>query len=428
MLNLKSSVTGFFSQINGVLGYVGGGWYPIGTREGIAPFRSVGSDAGPNISVGAAMQLSAVWACVTLICETIATLPLNLYQLDSAGRQTPAVGSSFANMLRYQPNGDMTGVEFWEMMVASLCLWGNAYAVKQRVANRVIALDPLRPEFVTVLRKKSGEIVYVYTRGTTQEEYAQADILHIKGFGIDGLMGMSPIAMARQTLGRAMATDQASGKVFTSGLAAGGFIKYDKAFLNDEQRSAVQNRIAAFTGSPNMGKTMVLENGMDYTPITMNAKDAQMIESRQFNIDEICSWFRVPPQLIGHVTKASSWASSLENTTLGFVKFALRPYLTRIEQAVARSLGLSPKQYVLKFNLEALLRGDSAARAALYAGGGQNGWLTRDEIRELEDREPLGGQANVLTVQSNLVPLDKLGEAPPAPAPDPTAQPPEPPK
>jgi HK97 family phage portal protein len=432
-VKLKSS---FFQWIPGLIGYLGGagggGWYPTASREGVAPFRATTSDAGPTVGAGIALQLSAVWACVSLIAETIATLPLNLYNLD-AGKQTLAVDSPTFKMLRYTPNADMTATEFWEMVVVSLLLWGNAYAVKQRLGGRVVSFDPLRPEAVSVVRKLDGRIVYLYQRGTELKQYAAEDILHIKGFGVDGLVGLSPIAMARQTIGRSIATDQASGKVFTSGLSAGGFITYEKAFLTDELRAQVQGRIAEFTGSANMGKTMVLENGMGYTPITMNPSDAQMLESRLFNITEICSWFRTPPALIGHVTKNSSWASSLENTTLGWVKFCLRAYLTRIEQSVARALSLNPKTQVLKFNLEALLRGDSAARAALYTSGTQNGWLTRNEVRELEERERMGGNADVLTVQSNLLPLDLLDEMaknnnqPADPAPDPAADP-EPPK
>jgi HK97 family phage portal protein len=410
---VSKSIATFFTQLGGVLGTVGAGWYPSGAAQGMAPFRSVGSEAGQTVSPGTALQLSTVWACVRLIAETIASLPIKLYQFDADGKRVALTSGSIWRMLTYSPNALMTAVEFWEMIVTSLCLWGNAYALKQRVGGRVVSLDPLRPEYMTVVRR-NGVLSYVYTPagavGLSTIEYTADDILHIKGFGVDGLVGLSPIAMARQTLGRAIATDQASGKVFTSGLTASGFIKYEKAFVTPEQREAVRATIERFTGSSNIGKTMVLENGMEYVPITMNPSDAQMLESREFNVEEICRWFGVPPQLIGHINKASSWASSLENTTLGFVKFALRPYLTRIEQAVMRSLGMAPSSGQIKFNLEALLRGDSAARAALYASSGQNGWQTRDEIREHEDMEPMGGNAGVLTVQSNLVPLDKLEE------------------
>lgn len=417
----KDTLVHFFEGIQGVLGYLGSGWYPSGARDGMAPFRSVGSDAGVLVDGGAALQLAAAFACVRLTSETVATLPLELKQLDpSTGKLVKATGSSTYRMLRYAPNAYMTAVEFWEMMVASLCLWGNAYAVKTRVAGRVVALDPLRPEYVTVYRDTKGAIQYAYLRGTERENFPASEILHIKGFGVDGLVGLSPVAMARQTIGRSIATDQASAKIFGSGLSAGGFIKYDKSFTTPALREQVQKALDSFTGSSNAGKTMVLENGMDYTPITMKPDDAQMLESRMFNVEEICRWWGIPPPLIGHMTKASSWASSLETLILLWIKGGLRAYLTRIEQAVSRSLQLTSTS-VLAFDLDELERGDSAARAALYASGGQNGYMTRNEIRAKEGDPAIEG-GDELTVQSNLVPLNKLGElgsqpTPPAPEP-----------
>lgn len=406
---LKDPYIHFFDGILGVLGYLGSGWYPGGARDGMAPFRSVGSDAGVQVSSGAALQLAPVYACVRLISETVATLPLELKQPDANGKLVKALGSPVYRMLRYSPNAYMTAVEFWEMMVASLCLWGNAYAVKVKVAGRVVAFDPLRPEYVTVYRDmQTGQIRYAYLRGNQRQEFPAEDILHIKGFGVDGLVGLSPVAMARQTIGRSIATDQASGKIFNSGLSAGGFITYEKSFATPELREDIRKSIADFTGSSNAGKTMVLENGMGYTPITMNPVDAQMLESRQFNAEEMCHWYGVPPPLAGYMTKASSWASSLETLILLWIKTGLRAYLSRIEQAVSRSLSL-PVTSVLKFDLDELERGDSAARAALYASAGQNGYKTRNEIRELEGDPAIDG-ADQLTVQSNLIPLDKLGE------------------
>lgn len=414
----KDSVVHFFEGIQGVLGYLGSGWYPSGARDGMAPFQSVGSDAGTVVSPGNALQLAAIWACVRLISETVGTLPFELKQPDDKGRLTKAVTSPIYRMLRYAPNAYMTASEFWEMMASSVCLWGNAYAVKGKIANRVVSLDPLRPEYVTVFRNMAGEIRYAYLRGTERVEYAAADILHIKGFGVDGLVGLSPIAMARQTIGRSISTDQASGKVFQSGLSAGGFIKYKTSFKTKEEREAVRSSIEAFTGSSNAGKTMVLENDMDYLPITMNPDDAQMLESRLFNAEECCRWFGVPPPLIGQMSKSSSWASSLETLILLWLKTGLRAYLVKFEQAVSRSLGF-PIGWVLKFDLDELERGDSAARAALWSAASQNGIKTRNEIRNDEGDAAIDG-GDELTVQSNLVPLAKLGELggkPSAPAP-----------
>lgn len=414
----KDSVVHFFEGIQGVLGYLGSGWYPSGARDGMAPFQSVGSDSGTTVSPGNALQLAAVWACVRLISETIGTLPFELKQPDAKGRLLKAVTSPTYRMLRYAPNAHMTASEFWEMMAASVCLWGNAYAVKGKIANRVVSLDPLRPEYVTVFRNAAGDIRYAYLRGTERVEYAASEIMHIKGFGVDGLVGLSPIAMARQSIGRSIATDQASGKVFQSGLSAGGFIKYKSSFKTAAERDAVRDSIASFTGSANAAKTMVLENDMDYMPITMNPVDAQMLESRLFNAEECCRWYGVPPPLIGQMSKSSSWASSLETLILLWLKTGLRAYLVKFEQAVSRSLGF-PIGWVLKFDLDELERGDSAARAALWSASAQNGIKTRNEIRNDEGDPAIDG-GDELTVQSNLVPLAKLGELggkPSAPAP-----------
>lgn len=425
-MNVKSAVSSFFNRVPGVIGMIGGGgWYPGGTSEGVAPFRSVGSDAGVTVESGLALQLGAVFACVSLISSTVSTLPLVLTGLNNKGKRVPQVNSSTYRMLALAPNAEMTAIEFWEMMLASICLWGNAYAVLGRIAGRVVSMTPLRPEYMTVARNAAGDLVYRYQPGAVRntlpaQEFAAADILHVKGFGVDGLVGLSPIAMARQSIGRTFAADQAAGKIMGSGLSASGFIKYENAFKTPEQREAVREMIQGFTGSPGIGKVMVLENGMEYQGITINPNDAQMLETRMFNVEEICRWFRVPPQMIGHVLKSSSWASSVESTTIGFKMFCLRAYLRRIEQAVTRALRLSGGQMV-RFDLDELDGADSAARAALDSARVQNGLRTRNELRERDGLDAIDG-ADDLTVQSNLIPLDKLGAiadraAQPAPTP-----------
>lgn len=413
----------FFAGLRGVFSSIGGGWYPTsGAAEGAPPFRSTMSDSGAEVSAGSALQLAAAWACVTLIANTIGSLPLSLFHQNDKGKLELATGSVTYRMLHDTPNIEMTASTFWKMMVAGILLWGNSYALLTRVAGRVASMTPLRPEFMTVFRNQNGQIRYAYLRGTVREEYGAEDILHLKGFSVDGLVGLSPVAVQRQTIGRSIATDQASGGIFKTGLSVSGFIQYAKAFVNKEQRDDVRNQIQQFTGSANVGGVMVLENDMKYQPMAMNPADAQMLESRQFNVEEVCRIYGVPPQLIGHLSKASSWASSLENTTLGFLKFTLGPILRDIEQELRRSLQL-PSASVLKFNLEALLRGDSAARAALYASGLQNGYITRNEVRDDEDREPSDDpNADKLTVQANMILLEKVSETPPAattPEPDP---------
>lgn len=371
------------------------------------------SDAGPAVSPRTALQLATVWACVRLISETIATLPLLVYQRNSAddGRSVARNHPLYA-ILHDSPNANMTAVEFWEAVVAQLCLWGNAYCLKSFApGGRLIALDPLRPDLMVVRLMRDGSLKFCYSDPKGYVEYSEDQIFHVKGFGVDGLIGLSPIAYARNSLGSARAADEASGKVFKNGMRAGGALTMAN-ILNPDQRKQIRESMAEqLAGAANTGKLMVLEGGSTYTPLSMNPDDAQMLQTRSFNIEEICRWFRVPPFMVGHSEKSTSWGTGLEQQMIGFLTFALRPYLTRIEQGIRKSL-LPPAErgrVFAEYSLEGLMRADSAARAAFYASAAQNGWLTRNEIRSLENRPPLAG-GDELTVQSNLVPLSLLGK------------------
>jgi HK97 family phage portal protein len=410
-------------------GYAGGGWFPSGSTEGAPPFRRTISDSGQTVDAQSALQIAAVYACVALRARLIATLPIIFKQMGDNGKLAKNPLSRTYQMLAFKPNSEMTAADFWCVVVSSLDLWGNAYLKKVTMNGRTVSLVPLRPEYMTIYKTLAGEVRYAYAKGLpTQgviapQDYSSDEIIHIRGFTVDGLVGLSPIAQARQTLGRAMATDQASGKVFLNGMSASGYIKYEKA-LTKEQRDDIRAVINDFTGSNAAGKTMVLENGMTYAPININPVDAQMLETRLFNIDEVCSWWGVPPPLIGFMSKQSSWASSLENLLLGLIKFGIRPTTAIIEQAIVNGLGLNPANTMFRFDLEDLERGDSAAQTLLDSSRLQNGTRTRLELRERDGFEPTG-QANedMLTVQSNMIPLDKLGQTPPAPTPE--AKPPE---
>lgn len=369
------------------------------------------SSAGKSVTVDTALQLSTVWACVRLLAETIATLPLGVFEQDRNGQKVAARNHPLYPLLHDQPNADMTAVEFWEAVVGCLCLWGNAYVEKGMVGRAVAALTPLRPDLMTVQRTDTGALEYRYSDPAGLRVYGEDEILHIKGFGIDGLTGLSPIGYARNSLGAAMATDEASAKVFANGMRTGGFLQVGQV-LKPDQRQQIRETIAEFTGSGNAGKVMVLEAGMTYSALTLPPEDAQMLETRAFQVEEICRWFRIPPFMIGHTEKSTSWGTGLEQQMIGFLTFALRPYLTRIEQAVKKSLiqAVERGRVFVEFNLEGLLRADSQGRAQLYSTFAQNGVMTRNEIRAKENLPPEPG-GDVLTVQSNLVPLDQLGVA-----------------
>lgn len=389
---------------------------PISLTDGSfwAAWSGIESASGEAVTTDSALRLSAVWSCVRLIAETIATLPLNLYETKPDGTRATAKNHPLYSMLHSQPNADNTAVEFWEVIVASMLLTGNGYAQKLRVGSAVVGLQLMLPNRMTVTRQSNGTLKYAYREkdGTVTDLY-EDDMLHVRGFSLDGMLGLTPIAYAREILGNAQAANKASASVFKNGLRPAGVLQTDQV-IAPGQREAVRNSVADnFAGAQNAGKTMVLEGGFKYQAIQMNPEDVQLLETRAFNIEEICRWYRVPPFMVGHSEKSTSWGTGLEQQTLGFLTYSLRPWLTRIEQACRRSL-LSPVErtkYYAEFSVEGLLRADSAGRATFYSTMTQNGLMTRDECRVKENLTPMGGNAAVLTVQSALLPLDKLGEA-----------------
>lgn len=375
-------------------------------------FLSAGSSSGKSVTVEKALQLSAVWSCVRLLAETIATLPLNFFERDGEERKA-ATDHPLYELLHNQPNADMTSVEFWEMVMACLLLRGNAFVEIDRIGKRIASLTPLLPERMSITRRSDGSPKFTYNDDQTGKtrEIAETDMWHIKGFGIGGLLGLSPVSYARETLGSAMAADEASGKIFANGMRPSGLLSMEQ-ILNAKQREEVRESLAGqFAGSMNTGKMMVLEAGMKFQQITMNPEDAQMLETRSFNIEEICRWFRVPPVLIGHNSQ-TTWGSGIEQIIIGFLTFSLTPWFRRIEMSIRRSL-LAPgerNRFFAEFSAEGLLRADSSARAAFFSTMAQNGGMTRNEFRKKENLPPLPG-GDILTVQSNLVPLDQLGKA-----------------
>jgi HK97 family phage portal protein len=378
------------------------------------------SHSGHSVTVDSAMQLSTVWSCIRLVSETVATLPLPVYRTDALGRKVPARDHHLYPLLHDQPNADMTAAEFWESMVACMCLWGNAYAHKERTTQgRLIALNPLRPDCMRVRRARNGAVVYHYRDPDVAGrviEYSDEDIFHLKGFGTDGLTGMSPITYARHSLGNAMAVEESVGSTFRNMVRPSGVLQTDQILTKAQQDAYERNLGERFSGTINAGKTMTLMAGFKFIPIHMPPEDAQMLQIRGFNVEEICRWFRVPPHMVGHTDKVTSWGSGIEQQMQGFLTFSLRPWLTRIEQTIRKSLIAPLEQGVVsaEFNLEGLLRADSQGRALFYGTMVEKGLMTRNEIRAKENLPPLDG-GDKLTVQVNMTFLDLLGKIP-APA------------
>jgi len=384
-----------------------------GGMAGLAPMHvMVGGRtvAGASVTTDAALGLSTVWACVRLLAETIATLPMMLYRTDARGGRTVAADHPLYALLHDAPSADFTAVEFWEGVVLSLCLPGNAYARKEYVGNRLVALTPLAADRMTVERTEGGARRYRYADAGRVRVYGEDEVFHVRGFGGAGDMGLSPIAYARQSLGAAMAAEEHAQAVFANGAQPTGVLTIDQVLDANQREQVREGIVAPMAGSANAGGIFVLEAGMKFQAISMTPEDTQFLQTRAFQVEEICRWFRVPPFMVGHTEKSTSWGTGIEQQMLGFLTFGLRPYLSRIEQSVRRSL-IAPGErgsLVAEFKVEGLLRADSAARARFYAIMVQNGMMTRNEVRRLENLEPLPG-GDALTVQAQNVPL---GEAP----------------
>ena len=347
-------------------------------------------------------------ACVRLRSETIASLPLHLYD----DKKEVASDHPLYAILHDKPNANMSAIEYWQAVIANKDLRGNSYSLIVRSGNRVISLEPLDVDGMVVERMKDGSLRYEYTTNGVKEVFSEDEIFHFKGFSLDGIRGLSTIAYAADTLGFQIDANKTAQNEFKNGLKAGGFLKTGERTLDDVQRTRLKLSMAEFSRPENTGKNMVLEAGMDYVAANrINPQDAQLLESRYFGIEEICRAFNVPPQLIGHTDKASSWASSLEQTNMAFLTYSLRPDLVRLEQLIARKL-LTPTErlkYKPRFSVEGLLRADSQARSQFYTTMLQNGVMSRNDVRRLEDLPPVDG-GDELTVQLNLTTINQIGK------------------
>lgn len=381
-------------------------------------FFGTDSWAGRPVTPDNAMQVATFWACVRLIAQTIATLPIGVYLKRADGGRDLAAAHPLSVLLRDAPNADQTPVEFLEGLTAHLLVWGNAFVEVVREGERIVALYLLRPDLMEVYRDQFGALRYRLNDPRGIRELAEGQIMHVRGFGFGGDLGLSPVAHARQTLGAAMATDEAAARTFANGLRPGGVITYEgKELLTSAQREQAKKAlIEPFSGSENAGKTLLLEGaaGFKWQDVNMPPRDAEMLATRAFHIEEICRWFGVPPILVGHNAQGTTmWGSGVEQVMLGWLTLGLRPYLTRIEQAIKRALiapAERPRLYA-EFNVEGLLRADSAGRAEMYSKLMQVGAITPNLVADKENFPRFDG-GDVHLVNSTLVPLDQAGRKP----------------
>ena len=376
------------------------------------------SSSGKVVTERSAMQMTAVYACVRILSEAIAGLPLHMYRYKEDGGKEKAIDHPLYQLLHDEPNPEMSSFVFRETLMTHLLLWGNAYAqIIRNGKGEIVALYPLMPNKMTVSRDEDGQLYYTYQK--SQDELPKdggytvtlhpSDVLHIPGLGFDGLVGYSPIAMAKNAIGLAIATEEYGSKFFANGAAPSGVLEHPGTIKDPSRvRESWQQ---TFGGSANSNKIAVLEEGMKYTPISISPEQAQFLETRKFQINEIARIFRVPPHMVGDLEKSSF--SNIEQQSLEFVKYTLDPWVIRWEQSIHRTLLTADekKVYFVKFNVEGLLRGDYQSRMSGYATARQNGWMSANDIRELEnlDRIPAEDGGDLYLINGNMLPLARAG-------------------
>ena len=375
--------------------------------------------SGQSVNERSAMQMSAVYACVRILAESVASLPLHFYQYNDTGGKEKAVNHPLYWLLHDEPNPEMSSFSFRETLMTHLLLWGNAYAqIVRNGRGEVIALYPLMPDRMVVDRDARGRIYYEYIRSDSDANtlgkkssviLSPEDVFHIPGLGFDGLVGYSPIAMAKQAIGMGLACDEYGAAFYQNGAQPGGVLEHPNVVKDPKRVRESWNAI--YQGSRNAHRIAVLEEGMTYKPISISPEQAQFLETRKFQIDEIARIFRVPPHMIGDLEKSSF--SNIEQQSLEFVKYTLAPWISRWEQAIQRSLLLMSERtrYFARFNVEGLLRGDYQSRMNGYAVARQNGWMSANDIRELEslDLIPAEQGGDLYLINGNMTKLEDAG-------------------
>lgn len=392
---------------------------PKNTTAGSAYSFFLGqSAAGKRVNERSSMQITAVYACVRVIAESIASLPLHLYRYNEDGGKEKAIDHPLYFLLHNEPNPEMTAFSFFEVLLTHLLLWGNAYCqIIRNGKGEVVALYPLMADRMDVDRDEKGHIYYEYTMSSDDAptmkgsvvQLQPVDVLHIPGMGFDGLVGYSPIAMAKNAIGISIACEEYGSKFFANGAAPSGVLEHPGT-LKDPGRVR-ESWTQTFGGSHNANKVAVLEEGMKYTPISISPNEAQFLETRKFQIDEIARIFRIPPHMIGDLEHATF--SNIEEMSLEYVQYTLGPWIARLEQSMIRSLLSDAEKgtYFVKFNVDGLLRGNYQSRMQGYAVARQNGWMSANDIRQLENLDMIPDEegGNLYLINGSMTKLKDAG-------------------
>lgn len=368
--------------------------------------------AGVKVTPDTAMRLSSVYACVRVLAETVSSLPLILYKSTADGGKERATAHPLYEVLHDIPNDWQTSLEFREMMTAHVSLRGNAYA--EILSGRRGAVDrlvPIHPDRVTPKRLSNGRIGYeVRGHDGNLRILLQSEMFHLRGLSFDGMKGLSPIEYQRNAVGLSIAAEEFGTKRLENGANPGGILEHPGTIKEEAAKRLRESWQKAYGGVKNTGKTAILEEGMKWTQVGLTSKDIQFIESRKFQVEEIARIFRIPPHMIGDLTRSTN--NNIEHQSIDFVVHTIRPWLERWEQCISRDL-LTEKDrkdgYFAEFLVDGLLRGDIASRYDAYAKGRQNGWLSANDIRKLENMNPVEG-GDIYLVPLNMVPAEMAGQ------------------
>ena len=364
------------------------------------------SGSGKAVNATTAIQLSTVYACVRVISETVASLPLGVFEATGEGNRK-ATEHPLYRLLHDEPNSEMTSFVLREVMLGHMLLWGNSYCqIIRNGRNKISGVYPLLPDRMAVDRDKNGALTYTYSTASGQTvTLPPEDVLHIPGLGFDGVMGYSPIALEKNAIGLGIASEEYGSKFFSNGARPSGILTHPNTVKNPKALRESWN--AAYGGSYNANRVAILEEGMTFTPIAIPNNEAQFLETRKFQVDEICRIFRVPPHLVGNLEHATF--SNIEHQSIDFAVHTIRPWLVRIEQSMNRALFSEQEKarFYVQFNMDGLMRGDYKSRMEGYAIARQNGWMSANDIRALENQNPIPADqgGDTYLVNGNMIPI-----------------------
>ncbi len=402
MVSLASTLVSWFGWGGGALGAHKG---PQRSEPGLAPLAEV---QGPQVrSTDHALQIDAVWGCVDRRARTVASLPLFAYQRLAGGQKELARNSTLWGVLHDSPNARMTPMDFWSAMMLNHDLRGNAYALLERNGvGDVHSMWPLPADQVQPHVLDDGSMVYSYRVDQGVMVLAESSVLHIRNLG-NGTVGLDKLAFMRASLTEAATQTRTATALWGNAGKPAGVLMIDRV-LDDAQRAKVRSNFAGLAEGP-MQSLYILEAEAKYQPISLTPEQQQLLETRRFSVEQICRWYDVPPVLLHHAN-VTTWGSGIEQIMDGYLKLSIRPMLVSIEQALRKRV-MTPRQRAhldLEFSLDGLLRGNAKDRSEVYRAGVQGGWMTPNEVRQLENLPPMQG-ADDLLVQGAMTPLNTLG-------------------